>query len=646
MKDWIKNLLILAAIAFFYFLPFIIKPDLLLVRDNDLQQQFWPFFYFIKQKLWETHTLPFWNNLILSGTPLLPDPQFSLFYPLNIIFLFFPTDLAFIVYFFLHTFMGGLGIYLVTRKFFNFSYIASLFSVSLYIASPRLAGYLEAGHSGLVASFGWLPWIIFATGMIVKKPRLIWPMVFGISLVGVFFTHTITFVLSLIASGIFFIALLFLKLSNNLKKSIFLLILGLLFTFGLTAITLLPQLDWASQTTRFLLIQDRQVYPQWFSVKEFFQNIFTPWIGGYSSLWNIDTEKWLSLGTISLFLAGFGFLKLSKNLKITFTFIAFFITLIALNNASPIYPFLISQDWYVLMRVSTRVWFIPLFIVTFLAGFGLEKLLKSKANKSYVILIAVLVIAELLLLSWARLFKPIPPQEKIVPQKIYEFLKQDRDKYRVFCLTRCIPQQEAAIFNLELVEGYNTLQQINYYKHMWQLSGGYWDYYTLALPPMGAKFLKLNPDAASLGLYNTKYIISPYILENINFTLVEKIGDFFVYQNNLFQSRAYFWTEQRTPGNQAPILIYTPNLIRVDTSKNQTKRLVLAEVYSPGWEAYLNGKEKIPVQETPNSLRLVDIRPDTKFVEFKYEPKSYQIGKIISLATIFILGILWIKRKT
>ena len=94
---------------------------------------------------------------------------------------------------------------------------------------------------------------------------------------------------------------------------------------------------------------------------------------------------------------------------------------------------------------------------------------------------------------------------------------------------------------------------------------------------------------------------------------------------------------------------YTPNHIRVDTSSNRTSRLVLAEVYSPGWRAYLDGKEEVSVQEKPDTLRLVDIAAGTKFVDFKYEPESYQRGRLITLATIIILAGLfprsW-KRKT
>ena len=67
------------------------------------------------------------------------------------------------------------------------------------------------------------------------------------------------------------------------------------------------------------------------------------------------------------------------------------------------------------------------------------------------------------------------------------------------------------------------------------------------------------------------------------------------------------------------------------------KQVVLAEVYSPGWRAYLNGTEEVSIQETPIAQRAVDIKHGTRFIVFKYNPKSYEAGKIITISTIAAL---------
>lgn len=623
------------------YLPIIFNPSILLNRGNDLDEFFWPIIYFVKQQILQTHQLPLWNNLFLSGMPLLPDPQSPLFYPPHFIFLIFPVDYTFIISFLLHIFLAGIGAYVLARYGLGLSTPAGFFSSFLYIASPKLAGFLEAGHSGLVWSWAFLPFIALATLKLAQKPKFVWSGLLGLSLAAVFYTHTIIFIISAIAAGLL---LLMTATISPIKKGVFrsailFFLLAILLTFGLAAITLLPQIEWVPQTTRFLLLQDRDVYPKWTGVIEFVKVALTPLILGKEGIWNLDSEKWIPLGTSTSVLALFGLLGLKRRIVIPILGSGLLVAFIALNNISPIYQFLIKQDWYVLSRVSTRVWFIPVLLVTFLAGYGFNLLIKRGKSKFIPAIVAFFVLAELVTLSWLRLSKPIPEQTKFAPREIYEFLTNDKEKFRVFCLNRCLSQKEAVIYGLELVEGYNTLQQTNYYKHIWQLSGAYWNYYTLSLPPVGTyTFERLKPDVISLGVFNVKYIISPYQLDEKALSLEKEIGEYFIYKNNIVLPRAYFWTDEQKPGGEALIIKYSPNHIRVDASRHETSRLVLAEVASPGWNAYLNGKEKMPVQEKPDTLRLVNIKPDTNFVDFKYEPKGYSLGKTMTLATIFGLA--------
>lgn len=635
MRKYIQILLPIAAITFLIYLPIFIKPEIILNRENDLQEFFWPIFYFVKQQIIENHTLPLWNNLFLSGTPLLPDPQAPIFYLPNIIFLLLPMGTGFIASFFLHSLIGGIGAYLAARHGFKFSKITSIFTTILYVLTPRLSGYLEAGHFGLVATTAWLPFIVLSTVKLSQKPKLIWSTIFGLSLGALFYSHFPTFIFTAVISSICF---LFLIMSKKINKtsltSIAHFCCGVFITFGLIAITLLPQLGWVPQTTRYTLLKYRDVYPKWTSITEFLKVIFIPWINGKESIWQVDTEKWLTLAILPSFFAGYGFLKIKKTLtKIGILSLGGVIILIALNNASPFYHLLLLQNWYVLARVSTRIWFVINLFVVFLAGYGFDKLKKSTKNTKLIYFISFFTICELLTLNWIRLLKPIEKISNLAPKKVYEFLDGDPERFRVFCINRCLSQQEASKYKLELVEGYSTLTQKNYYQEAWQLTGAYWDYYTLAIPPFGSyQFEELQPDAASLGEYNTKYVISPYELKDNNFILEEKIDNYLIYRNKLLKPRA-----------SAPISIYTPNHIRVNTSNFAQKQLILSEVYSPGWKAYLNGKQEIAIQETPIALRAVDILPRTEFVDFKYQPESFKVGRTITFITILLITVHGVK---
>lgn len=632
MKKNFPYLIIVAVVTVLY-LPIILTPALVLDRGNDLEEFFWPIIYFTKQQILQNHQFPLWNNLFLSGTPLLPDPQSPVFYLPNIIFLLLPIDSGFIVSFIAHTILGAVGTFILARKGLKFSSRVSTFVALLYILTPKLIGHLEAGHFGLVVSYAWLPFILFAIIKLSEKPRAAYSILLAISLSGLFFAHLPTFLVTILASVVFYIILSYKKLKS---KKITFFILGYLLTFGLTAVTLLPQLEWKDYTTRTQLVEDRDIYPKWETKTEFLKSLFFPW----NKVQTLDTEKLITIGLGTSVLAFIGFLYSKRRIQAILLSTFLLALLIILNNISPIKTLLTSWDPLVYLRVTTRVWFIPALILALLAGFGLEKLKQRGLPKIALLLILIFPLGELLLLDWLRVTKPIETRQNLAPTEVYEFLKQNKERFRVFCVNRCIPQKEAALYNLELVEGYSTLQQKNYYNYFIQLSQVFWDKYTLALPPFEIyNFREIQPHAPTLASYNVKYIIAPHKLKDKNLTLEREIGNYLIYRNSLAKSRTYFQN-----GETAEITKYSPNEIIVKTKGHINNQLILSEVWSSGWKAYLDGNREVKINETSSALRQVEIENDTQFVDFKYEPDSYNIGRFITLSTLLTI-IVWATLK-
>lgn len=614
MKKILPFILIFFGVLIFYS-PILINPKLILERENDLQEFFWPIFYFVKNQIITNHQIPLWNNLILSGTPLLPDPQAPIFYPLNIFALIMPLNLFFIFSFIFHSLIGGVGMYLCSSKGFRFSKTTSIILSLLYITTPKLVGYLEAGHVGLINSMAWIPFVLYATIKLSEKAKLVNSVFLALSLSLLFYSHLPTFLIIAVSSGIFLL----------LKKKLAYFLVAVILTFGLTAISILPQIEWQKNSTRYLLLKDKDVYPKWQSVFEIPKLALIPWIDGINSLQNIDSEKWISIGLIPFLLASYGFLKVKRKTKIILSILATLILAITLNNASPLYPILLKQNWYLLLRVSTRFWIFIILILIYLSGVAIENLSKQKKYKLIVYIASFFAIIESIVLGFAYLHKPVKNNQNLAPLGVYEYLASDKSLFRVFCLTRCLSQKTSSVYNLQLLDGYNTVQQKNFNQQAWQLMGAYWNYYTLSIPPIGSyTFDQLRPDAKSLGEYNVKYIISPYPLSDKYFNLVKKMDGFLIFENRLLIPRIYE--------------IYKPNYIKANVEGIQ-KQLIISEVYSPGWKAYLNGKEEVAVQETPNTLRAVDIKPDTEFVDINYDPSSYKTGKYITiLSLLFLIG--------
>lgn len=603
-------------------------------RSNDLDSFFFPLIYFIKDQILRYHVIPLWNPMILSGTPLLPDPQSTLFYLPNVLFLLLPINTGFIFIITLHAVLSALGIKLIS-KLLKLSKLATIFTLIVYIFSPKLFGLLEAGHYGLIISYYLLPWVAFCLFSLSKKFNKKIFILLIITLLAIFLNHVLTFFITAIGLMVFN---LFMFWQTSEKKYLLIIFFGLLATMGLGAFVLFPQLEWTKYTNRSLLITNPDVYPKWNGLRDFLIDMFVPWLLGKNYLWNIDSEKWLTGGLMINLLAIIGYINLKKSLKLTILFVSIFTISICLNNISPFYELLIHFPPYLLLRVSTRFWLPFYLILILLAGFGLNKI--TFQNKRLAYLLFGMGLIEVFSLSFLRISKPVV-YPLTVPQGVYSFLGQDKSTYRIFCITDCIPQKEAAMHSLELIEGYSTLIQTNYNREAWQFTGQFWNYYSLSVPPSGIiQFTKIKPNPYALGLYNTKYIISPYSLDDPHLRLLNNLSGYLIYLNQDFLPRAYFWNNHSFEG-EAPILNSSPNLIRVDVKNDGLKHLILSQTFNNGWKAYLNGTKEVTIQETPEGLSSIDLDSSVSFVEFKYQPESLKTGSIISTTTLGIL-ILWL----
>ena len=554
--------------------------NIILNRGNDLTEFFWPLLYYIKQQILLGNGIPLWNTMFFSGTPLLPDPQNLFIYPLNIIFLILPIDAGILTSILLHLIIAFFGMYQLLRANDTSKKVGIIIAI-LYSLSPKLFSYIEAGHLGLIQSWAFIPWVYWATINLCRKKNLKSILLLSLFLYLVYSSHILIFAILVVTNF-----LLFLTFKKN-AIVMFLISHIILLLFSLPI--LIPQIKWQPQTTRELLLQNPETYPVWNGKKEFVKNIF---------IYSKDTEKNITPGIVVLLLASIGFIKSSKRIKIYFLVSTSVITLLALN--------ILKYDWFVLFRVSTRFWFPMIIICLYLAAKGLDTL---RSKQKLFIFVGLIALLEYMAIGKYILNKPVK-DIPTTPVAIIEFLKKDKDIYRVFCLNKCIRQKDAAIYNIELVEGYGTLQQKNYFDYSQQLAQAYWEKkYTLSLPPFqNYIYEKFKPYPPALASYRVKYIISPYELDIKNLNIVLKQDNYFIYRNALYVNPNYE--------------IYEPNFIRVKILKEQNE-LIIPEVYNPDWNAYLNGVKKLKVYESTDKTRAVKVESDTKFIDFKYEPFNF-----------------------
>jgi len=84
------------------------------------------------------------------------------------------------------------------------------------------------------------------------------------------------------------------------------------------------------------------------------------------------------------------------------------------------------------------------------------------------------------------------------------------------------------------------------------------------------------------------------------------------------------------------IIEYSPNRVTIKATLLDDGYLVLGDTFYPGWNVYVDGK-KSKILKTNYIMRSVFLKKGDHIVKFVYEPKSFTIGMIITLASVVIL---------
>ena len=85
------------------------------------------------------------------------------------------------------------------------------------------------------------------------------------------------------------------------------------------------------------------------------------------------------------------------------------------------------------------------------------------------------------------------------------------------------------------------------------------------------------------------------------------------------------------------LIKYEPNAMTYKFSSNEDQLAVFSEIYYPdGWNAYING-EVATYFRANYLLRAMELKAGDYTIEFRFEPKSYDIGKILSIICSILL---------
>jgi len=135
---------------------------------HDFFNEFFPQRYFHIDCL-RNHLSPLWNPYQMMGTPAHADPQTGVFYIPARIFAIFGSyhSIWCAIEFMLHVFVGAWGLYSLCR-YFNVSRLAAFVAAIGYLMSGFFVG--NAQHLSWVVAGAWLPWLIYSTLRLLRTP--------------------------------------------------------------------------------------------------------------------------------------------------------------------------------------------------------------------------------------------------------------------------------------------------------------------------------------------------------------------------------------------------------------------------------------------------------------------------------------------
>ena len=158
-----------------FVIPDLIGGHLLITGDN-LQQNY-PLHVLVGSML-RHGQLPFWNQYIFSGTPLMADFNAGAFYPLTGLFVALPDRAAWVATEVVVFAAIAIGMYVFLRALKLSTVACLLAAMTFAFAGPVLS---QVNHVDMTEGFVAIPWMLLAVLHIVRDGRWRWSILLGIA---------------------------------------------------------------------------------------------------------------------------------------------------------------------------------------------------------------------------------------------------------------------------------------------------------------------------------------------------------------------------------------------------------------------------------------------------------------------------------
>ncbi len=290
-------------------------------------------------------------------------------------------------------------------------------------------------------------------------------------------------------------------------------------------------------------------------------------------------------------------------------------------------------------------------------------------------LLLILALGELL--QWGRPFNPITSIEYLYPENaVTDFLKQDPDLFRVLPLQAgktVFGPNTLSTFEIEDITGYSSLIKGDYAALLRAMD----DDIEIGWMRGNENMLLMSHFHPLVSMLNVKYVLSAEELPNQpELQPLAQLDGVWVYENKEDGGRAFLVNDVQpvSPESVLPTLLspdfdwrqsaliteplpavqaaelavapglaagnvtitcYEPEEIIINVDSPQPAFLVLTDAYYPGWQAFLDD-QPVTLYETNDVLRGLYVPAGLHEVQFRFRPRTLQVGLVLALAGLSI----------
>lgn len=296
--------------------------------------------------------------------------------------------------------------------------------------------------------------------------------------------------------------------------------------------------------------------------------------------------------------------------------------------------FLQKRFGYDFLKVSSIIkesFFVPLIFLALFMLICLFKVRFKLKTDQALFLIIFFTVLDLFYFGWS--YNPFVRTKGGLPKTgTIEFLQKDQEVHRYISQGEVFPGNLASLFGLSGITAYETLTPVPYQKFIHALNGNKYD---PNQKPILNDYQNLNQKF--LDLAGVKYVLSNKEIQLSHHRLVYEEGfDLKTYQRENYLSKYFLLSEDNQKYLPVRIIENRAEKTTLKVDSPTKAKLVASNLYFPGWEVKVNGKDQkvIPFMD---SFLSSEVAPGNQQVEITYRPKAFRIGIITSLVTLCLL---------